>query len=79
MLRWLKTQSIQTSVFLNPNMTLKNRLQLLSEAEIEELYGRPDFNTAEWELYFTMSQQEMDELRQYSATKTRVAYILQLD
>ena len=41
-------------------MTLKNRLQLLSEAEIEELYARPDFNAAERELYFTMTQQEMD-------------------
>ena len=59
-------------------MTLKNRLQLLSEAEIEELYARPDFNAAERELYFTMTQQEMDALRQYSATKTRVAFILQL-
>ncbi|HAU0349221.1 TPA: DUF4158 domain-containing protein [Legionella pneumophila] len=59
-------------------MTLKNRLQLLSEAEIEELYARPDFNEAERELYFTMNQQEMDALRQYSATKTRVAFILQL-
>ncbi len=59
-------------------MTLKNRLQLLSEAEIEDLYARPDYNAAERELYFAMNQQKLDALRQYSVTKTRVAFILQL-
>jgi len=59
-------------------MTLKNRLQLLSEAEIEDLYARPNFNAAERELYFTMTQQELNALSQYSTTKTRVFFILQL-
>lgn len=59
-------------VLLSFNCTLKNWLQLLSEAKIEELHGRPDFDVAEQELYCTIVQQEMGALRQYSATKTRV-------
>jgi hypothetical protein len=59
-------------------MPLKNRLQLLTEAEIEDLYARPDFNVAERDLYFSMNQQELDALGQYSTIKTRVAFILQL-
>lgn len=59
-------------------MIQKNRLQLLAEAEIDDLYARPDFNAIERELYFTMNQQELDALSQYSTTKTRVAFILQL-
>jgi hypothetical protein len=59
-------------------MIEKNRLQLLAEAEIKDLYARPNFNASERELYFAMNQQELDALSQYSTMKTRVAFILQL-
>jgi len=59
-------------------MTMKNRLQLLTDAEIDDLYTRPEFNAGERELYFSMSQEELVILNQYSTTKTRVAFILQL-
>ena len=79
-MRFLLTEkSVQPNlVFLNPNMTLKNRLQLLTEAEIEDLYARPDFNAAERELYFSINRPELNALSQYSTTKTQVAFILQL-
>ncbi|HHI9907284.1 TPA: Tn3 family transposase, partial [Legionella pneumophila] len=59
-------------------MTKKNRLQLLTEPEIEDFYARPNFNSGERELYFAMNPQEMIALRQYSATKTQIAFRLQL-
>jgi hypothetical protein len=59
-------------------MTKKNRLQLLTESEINDFYARPDFNFDERELYFAVSPQEMIALRQYSATKTQIAFRLQL-
>ena len=59
-------------------MSLKNRLQLLTDAEIEDLYARPEFNAGERELYFSLSRDELTALKQYSTTKTRVAFILQL-
>lgn len=59
-------------------MTKKNRLQLLTEPEIEDFYTRPNFNSGERELYFAINSQEMIALRQYSATKTQIAFRLQL-
>ncbi len=59
-------------------MTNIKRLYLLSEAEIADLYERPDFNSAERELYCAMNQIELDALSHYSTTKTRVSFILQL-
>lgn len=54
------------------------RLYLLSETEIADLYARPDFNSNERDLYFSMNQMELDALNHYSTTKTRVYFILQL-
>lgn len=55
-----------------------NRLYLLSEAEITELYARPDFNSTERALYFTLNNYELEALNHYSNTRTRVYFILQL-
>lgn len=54
------------------------RIQLLSNAEVEELYSRPEFNAHEQRLYFTLTQSERDALTQFSNTKTRIFFILQL-
>jgi len=54
------------------------RIQLLSNAEVEELYIRPEFNEHEQRLYFTLTQSERDALAQFSNTKTRIFFILQL-
>lgn len=55
-----------------------NRIQLLSGTEVEELYSRPEFNIHEQRLYFTLTQSERDALTQFSSTKTRIFFILQL-
>jgi TnpA family transposase len=54
------------------------RIQLLSNAEVEELYIRPEFNVHEQLLYFTLTPSERDALTQFSNTKTRIFFILQL-
>ncbi|MGJ0576950.1 DUF4158 domain-containing protein [Xenorhabdus bovienii] len=54
------------------------RIQLLSNAEVEELYSQPEFNDHEQRLYFTLTQSERDALAQFSNTKTRIFFILQL-
>lgn len=54
------------------------RIQLLSSTEVEELYARPDFNTHEQYLYFALTPLEREALAQFSQTKTRIFFILQL-
>lgn len=54
------------------------RIQLLSSTEVEELYARPDFNAHEQHLYFSLTQSEREALAQFSKTKTRIFFILQL-
>lgn len=59
-------------------MSHLKRLYLLPKAEIDNLYARPTFNTDEQEIYFTMNQEELNALAQYTNTKTRVFFVLQL-
>lgn len=54
------------------------RIQVLSNAEVEELYSRPEFNVHEQRLYFTLTPSERDTLAQFSNTKTRIFFMLQL-
>jgi hypothetical protein len=54
------------------------RIYLLPEAEIADLYARPVFNKSEQSLYFEMNQAELDLLRQFGTTRTKVYFILQL-
>lgn len=54
------------------------RIQLLSNTEIEELYARPDFNTYEQNLYFSLNQAERAALEHFRNTQTRIHFILQL-
>ena len=54
------------------------RLYLLSDAEIEDLYARPEFNADERKIYFSLNPVEQEALAEYSNTKTRVFFILQL-
>lgn len=59
-------------------MEIIKRIQLLADAEISDLYDRPDFTSEERELFFTLSQVEQQALNQYHNTRTRVYFILQL-
>jgi len=64
--------------FFELSMTNIKRLYLLSESEIENLYARPDFNSAERDLYFSMNQMEIEALSHYATMKTKVSFMLQL-
>jgi hypothetical protein len=60
-------------------MSAAKRIQLLSDSEIADIYNRPDFNSDERELYFSIHDaREIDLLNRYSNIKTRVYFILQL-
>ncbi len=54
------------------------RIQLLSSTEVEELYARPDFNTYEQSLYFSLNSTERTAVEQFRNTQTRIHFILQL-
>jgi len=51
------------------------RIQLLSSTEVEELYARPEFNTHEQSLYFSLSPTERAALEQFRNTQTRIHFI----
>lgn len=59
-------------------MTHLKRLYLLPDAEITNLYARPDFNADERKLYFSLNPTEEKALAEYSNTRTKVFFILQL-
>ncbi|NJR65276.1 MAG: DUF4158 domain-containing protein, partial [Leptolyngbyaceae cyanobacterium CRU_2_3] len=54
------------------------RIQLLTDAEISDLYDRPDFNKEEREFFFTLNQAEEKLLTHYRNARTQVYFILQL-
>ncbi len=59
-------------------MTTLKRIYLLSDAEILDLYARPDFNAGEREIYFSMDSRDLEAMNKYATTKTRAYFILQL-
>jgi TnpA family transposase len=59
-------------------MEQQNRVTLLSEAEISDLYARPSFNASERKLYFNLTQQDHETLNKYKGTKSKCYFILQL-
>jgi len=56
----------------------QNRLRILSEDEIETLYGRPRFTQEERAQYFTLSQIESDLLVELRSVRSQTYFILQL-
>lgn len=59
-------------------MEIIKRIQLLTDAEVSDLYDRPDFTSEERELFFTLNPVEQQALNQYHNTRTRMYFILQL-
>ena len=54
------------------------RINLLSKAEIEDLYSLPQFNLNERRHYFIFNKSEQDALSLYKNVRTRLYFILQL-
>lgn len=64
--------------FFRTTMHNLNRLYLLPDAEIADLYARPIFNKNERMLYFSMTKDELYALGQFRTLKTKVYFLLQL-
>ena len=56
----------------------KKRIDLLPQAEIDDLYERPVFNDEEKLLYFTLTKTESISAMRYTNVRTRLYFILQL-
>jgi hypothetical protein len=56
----------------------QRRLQILSEDEIETMYGRPLFNHEDRVHYFSLSPHEKAALKQFHTFESRIFYIVQL-
>ena len=56
----------------------KNRITLLSDAEIEELYGLPEFTDIDRDCFFALSNSEYELLDEYRTLKLKVYFIIQL-
>ena len=54
------------------------RLRILSEQEIDDLYGRPHFTQQERDEYFALSAQEKAALEQFHSYKSKLFFMLQL-
>jgi len=54
------------------------RIQLLSDAEISDLYARPEFSADERHLFFALNPEDEAALAHYQNVRTRVYFILQL-
>ncbi len=60
------------------NDTEEKRLKILSNEELEAIYGRPQFTQEERHSYFSLSQPEKELLEMLRSTKSQVYFILQL-
>jgi hypothetical protein len=60
-------------------MSNKERLNLLTDAEIEDIYSRPKFNdNNERDYFFTFNEREHKLLKKYASIKSKIFFILQI-
>jgi hypothetical protein len=52
-----------------------NRINLLYDQEIEAIYAIPEFNKAERELYFSLTDEEMLVVKKYRTAKAQIYFI----
>ena len=60
------------------NKNPKTRINLLSNAEIDELYSLPIFNRKDRETFFALSNSDYKLLDKYRTQKLKIYFILQL-
>jgi len=56
----------------------KDRIKILEEHEIDELYGLPKFNADERAYYFSLTQKEQEIAQSHRTQENRVLFILQI-
>ena len=54
------------------------RLRILSKAEINELYGIPQFTINEQKSYFSLSKKEQTDMDDRGSLRSKVHFIFQL-
>jgi TnpA family transposase len=54
------------------------RLRILSDEELEALYGRPRFTPDERDLYFTLTQSEQESLQLFLGVHAQLSFLLQV-
>lgn len=59
-------------------MSNKERLNLLTDSEVEDLYSRPKFNDEERDYFFMLNEEEHKLLKKYTSIKSKVFLILQM-
>ena len=59
-------------------MDRKNRITLLSDAEIAELYNLPNFNEQDMEFFFALSNSDHLLIKKYKTIKLKIYFILQM-
>lgn len=60
-------------------MSNKERLNLLTDAEIEDIYSRPKFNdNNERDYFFALNEREHNLLKKYASIKSKIFFILQI-
>lgn len=52
-----------------------DRIKLLSDQEIEDIYSIPEFNKDEWSLYFSLTDEEMLNVKKYRTVKAQIYFI----
>ena len=55
------------------------RIRLLNDAEIEDIYGLPQFDQSQRVHYFSLNSDEESELNELLFTHSKLHFILQLD
>ena len=60
------------------NNLVKNRITILNDKEIDELYGLPDFTPEEREHFFRLNKHERDEFEKIRSYEARIYFILSL-
>jgi hypothetical protein len=56
----------------------KKQINLLTDAEIEDIYARPKFKDVERDYFFQLSDDEHNLLKKYASIKSKLFFILQI-
>ena len=59
-------------------MYIKNRIKLLSNEEINDIYAFPIFNEIEQSLYFDFTDQEWKAIKKYHTAKAKISLMLSI-
>ncbi len=59
-------------------MYSNNKIRLLSDTEINDIYAFPLFNEVEQSLYFEFTEQELEAIKKYRTIKAQVSFMLSL-